>query len=107
MLAGILDTDRGGRRLGEVALVDSGSRIGQAGRTYWNTGLDENATAHIAFGAGFPFARVPLEGARGRRGVNASLVHVDVMIGTDELEVTGVTARGERVPLIADGAWQI
>jgi aminopeptidase len=107
MLAGILDADRGARRLGEVALVDRSSRIGQAGRTYWNTGLDENATAHIAFGAGFPFTRVPLDGARGRRGVNSSLVHVDVMIGTDDLEVTAVTAGGERLPLIADGLWQI
>jgi len=52
-VAAYIDTDRMGRRLGEVALVDASSRIGQAGRIYYNTLLDENAAAHIAFGLGF------------------------------------------------------
>ena len=94
-------------RLGEVALVDSSSRIGKAGRVYYNTLLDENATAHIAFGAGFTHTRTKYETNKAPRGVNRSDAHVDVMIGTDDFEATGVAARGRCVPLIAGGLWQI
>jgi aminopeptidase len=102
-LAAYLDTDRNARRLGEVALVDASSRIGQKRRTYFNTLLDENAAAHIAFGAGFAATRQ--EGHR--RGVNSATLHLDVMIGSDDFEATGVAARDRRVPLIADGVWQL
>jgi aminopeptidase len=102
-LFAIKDADR----LGEVALVDSSSRIGKAGRIYYNTLLDENASAHIAFGSGFAHTRLDHEKTNARRGVNRSDAHVDVMIGTDDFEVAGVGARGRRVPLIKDGAWQI
>jgi aminopeptidase len=94
-------------RLGEVALVDTTSRIGQAGRIYYNTLLDENAAAHIAFGSGFSHTRVDHQTNKARRGVNRSDAHVDVMIGTDDFEATGIAARGRLVPLIADGTWQI
>ena len=102
-VAAFIDTDRMGRRLGEVALVDTSSRIGQAGRIYYNTLLDENAAAHIAFGSGFGGTRSETPA----RGVNRSSTHLDVMIGSSELEVTGVASRGRRIPLIRDGAWQI
>ena len=102
LVAAFLDTDAGARRLGEVALVDASSRIGRAGRTYFNTLLDENAAAHIALGAGFPNTR-----EKGASRVNDSVLHLDVMIGTDDFEVTGVAARDKRVPLIAGGEWQI
>ena len=98
-----IDNDRNGRRLGEVALVDASSRIGQAGRIYYNTLLDENAAAHIAFGSGFGGTR----SERPARGVNRSTIHLDVMIGGPELEATGFDARGRRIPLIREGAWQI
>ena len=107
LLAALLDADRGGTRLGEVALVDATSRIGRAERTYSSTLLDENAVAHVAFGAGFDQARLPDPAARGRRGVNHANVHIDVMIGSDELEATGIAAGGRRVPLIREGLWQI
>jgi aminopeptidase len=102
-LFAIKDADR----LGEVALVDSTSRIGKAGRIYYNTLLDENAAAHIAFGSGFSHTRANDETNHARRGVNRSDAHVDVMIGTDDFEATGIAARGRRVPLIADGTWHI
>ena len=102
-LFAIKDADR----LGEVALVDSTSRIGKAGRIYYNTLLDENAAAHMAFGTGFAHTRSNHETSRAARGVNRSDAHVDVMIGTDELEATGVAAKDRRVPLIAAGTWQI
>jgi aminopeptidase len=105
-LAAFLASDANARRLGEVALVDRSSRIGQSGRTYFNTLIDENAAAHIAFGAGFSNTRARVNDKR-TRGVNRSAVHVDVMIGTDDLEVSGLGPRGRRVPLIAGGEWQV
>jgi len=106
-LAGFLFAIKDADRLGEVALVDSSSRIGRAGRIYYNTLLDENAAAHMAFGSGFAHTRADHDTNRAHRGVNRSDAHVDVMIGTDDFEATGIAARGRRVPLIADGTWQI
>ena len=106
-LADFLFAIKDADRLGEVALVDTSSRIGKSGRIYYNTLLDENAAAHIAFGSGFSHTRANDETNRARRGVNRSDAHVDVMIGTDDFEATGVAARGRRVPLIADGTWHI
>jgi aminopeptidase len=101
-LASIPNADR----LGEIALVDSTSRIGQARRTYFNALLDENAAAHMAFGSGFAKTRtVPI--GRARHGVNRSKTHIDVMIGTDELDATGVTETGRRVTLVRDGLWRL
>jgi aminopeptidase len=102
-VASYLDTDPGARRLGEVALVDGSSRIGRSGRVYFNTLLDENAAAHIAFGNGFATTRT----AKPARHLNRSATHLDVMIGSPELEVSGVDAKGRRIHLIRDGAWQI
>jgi len=104
-VASYIDSDPtgNGRRLGEVALVDSTSRIGQSGRTYFNTLLDENAAAHIAFGAGFGGTRTE----KPARGVNNATVHLDVMIGGPGFEVTGLTPKGKRVAVIADGLWQV
>ena len=101
LLAATFNTDRGAGRLGEVALVDQSSRIGQAGRVYGDTLLDENAAAHIAFGDGFGAARAE------KGPINRSAVHLDVMIGSDDVEVTGVGARGRRLPLIMGGEWQL
>jgi aminopeptidase len=101
-LAAIPNADR----LGEIALVDSSSRIGQTGRIYYNGLLDENAAAHMAFGSGFAKTRtVPL--GRKRYGVNRSKTHIDVMIGTDDLNADGIRQNGRRVPLVVDGVWQI
>ena len=102
-VAAYIDTDKGGRRLGEVALVDASSRIGQARRIYYNTLLDENAATHIAFGSGFGGTRAD----KPARGINRSTTHLDVMIGSPKLEVTGIGPRGKRIPLIRDGLWQI
>jgi aminopeptidase len=101
-LAAIPNADR----LGEIALVDSSSRIGQTGLIYYNGLLDENAAAHMAFGSGFAKTRtVPI--GRKRYGVNQARTHLDVMIGTDDLEAVGITQKGRRVSLVAGGLWQI
>ena len=102
-VAEFIDTDRTGRRLGEVALVDASSRIGQSGRIYNNTLLDENAAAHFAFGSGFGGTRPESP----PRALNRSTIHLDVMIGGPDLEATGFDARDRRIPLIREGAWQL
>ena len=97
------ETDEGASRLGELALVDRQGRIGQLGTVFYDTLLDENAASHIALGFGFPFA---VEEAN-RSRVNESAIHIDFMIGSPELEVTGVTAEGDHVPVLRGGDWQL
>jgi aminopeptidase len=95
--------DEGASRLGELALVDREGRIGRTGSVFYDTLLDENAASHIAIGSGFPFA----VGEADRDRINHSGTHVDFMVGSDELEVTGITAGGERVPVLRGGSWQL
>jgi aminopeptidase len=102
-LLGLLDVDEGGRRLGEVSLVDRSSRIGQRGRLYWSTLLDENRACHIALGSGFTGCRAR---GQGSPDLNSSRTHIDVVIGAPEVEVVGTTVAGEAVPLIVDGDWR-
>ncbi|MGI9117238.1 MAG: aminopeptidase [Gaiellales bacterium] len=104
-LAAYFARDKGAGRLGEVALVDRASRIGQANRVYHTTLLDENAVAHVALGSSYASTRFPDSRIKGDRGLNVSKIHTDVMIGCDELDVIGVTKQGERVPVIENGTW--
>jgi aminopeptidase len=104
VLRGRTQLDEGAARLGEIALVDRESRIGQLGTVFYETLLDENAASHIALGSGFSFA---VETDEDRARVNQSAVHIDFMIGADEVNVTGLTRDGERVPLLRDGVWQL
>jgi aminopeptidase len=94
--------DDGAARLGEVALVDRESRIGQLGTVFYDTLLDENAASHIALGQGFEMT----VGVEDHGRLNRSAIHVDFMIGSDQLAVTGITGSGEKLPLLRDGAWQ-
>ena len=98
-----LTMDDGALRLGELALVDRQGRIGPLDTVFYDTLLDENAASHIALGNGFPF----LVEADDVDRVNTSGTHVDFMIGSAELEVDGVTATGDRVPVLRGGDWQI
>ena len=96
--------DDGASRLGEVALVDRESRIGKLGRTFFTTLLDENAASHLALGDGYS---APIGDPADLPRINESAVHMDFMIGSDEVDVTGTTKAGETVPLMRGGAWQI
>jgi len=99
----IVARDEGANRLGEIALVDGEGRIGALDTVFYDTLLDENAASHIALGQGFPF--VLPEAVRDR--CNTSQIHIDFMIGSPVMAVTGVTTEGERVPVLRDGAWQV
>jgi aminopeptidase len=100
----IITRDDGAARLGEVALVDREGRIGALDTVFYDTLLDENAASHIALGRAFPFLADDEETAS---RMNESDIHIDFMIGRPDLTVSGITADGDRVPVLVDGTWQI
>ncbi|SEO63986.1 aminopeptidase T. Metallo peptidase. MEROPS family M29 [Salinihabitans flavidus] len=105
----LLDTDEGARRLGEVALVPHSSPISQSGLLFYNTLFDENAACHIALGQ--CYAKCFRDGETlgvdeiAERGGNASMIHVDWMIGGPETDIDGITPGGTRVPVFRAGEW--
>ncbi len=103
VIRGQLETDERAGFLGEVALVDGSSRIGQTGLTFFDTLYDENATCHVAYGGAYAEA---VEGGM-IEGVNDSSVHTDFMIGGPEVAVDALTRDGTVVPLLRDNAWQL
>jgi aminopeptidase len=95
--------DADASRLGELALVDREGRIGTLGTTFYNTLLDENAASHIALGNAYELTVGPEDVPK----INKSAIHVDFMIGGDDVQVTGLTADGGEVPVLRGGTWQI
>ncbi|HNY84149.1 MAG TPA: aminopeptidase [Anaerolineaceae bacterium] len=111
ILDGLLETDDGARRLGEIALVPHNSPISQTGILFKNTLFDENASCHFALGMAYTES---LKGANRRSeeenrklGMNNSLIHVDFMVGSEKVTVTGIKKDGTEVVLLKDGNWQI
>jgi aminopeptidase len=103
VIKGQLETDERAPYLGEVALVDGTSRIGQTGVVYFETLFDENATCHVAFGSAYAEA---VEGGV-IDGVNVSTVHTDFMIGGPEVDVDAVLRDGTVLPLLRNDVWQL
>src|SRR5690606_20499167 len=109
VLLKVLDTDEGARRLGEVALVPHSSPISQSGLLFYNTLFDENAASHIALGQ--CYSKCFVDGANlsaeqiAAQGGNSSLIHIDWMIGSDQIDVDGINADGSREPVMRGGEW--
>lgn len=105
----MIDTDEGGRRLGEVALVPHSSPISASGILFYNTLFDENAASHIALGQAYSTCFENAENLKpedlAARGANESLIHVDWMIGSGEIDIDGVHADGKTEPLMRKGEW--
>ncbi|WP_373355901.1 aminopeptidase [Pseudoroseicyclus sp. CXY001] len=105
----LIATDEGASRLGEVALVPHSSPISASGLLYYNTLFDENASCHIAQGQ--CYSDCFLDGAKlskeeiAAKGGNSSLIHVDWMIGSSEVDIDGIKADGSRVPVMRGGEW--
>jgi aminopeptidase len=102
-LRALVEQNEGGDRLGELALVDREGRIGQLETVFYDTLLDENAASHLALGTAYETA----VGEADRDRVNRSTIHVDFMVGSPQVDVTGITRDGERVPVLRDATWQI
>ncbi|WP_127495746.1 aminopeptidase [Paenibacillus glycanilyticus] len=105
----LVDTDEGSHYLGEVALVPHESPISQSNILFYNTLFDENASNHLAIGSGYAFN---IEGGKqmspeelAENGVNASITHVDFMIGSAEMDIDGIKADGTIVPIFRKGNW--
>ena len=109
VLQKMIASDEGARRLGEVALVPHSSPISQSGILFYNTLFDENAACHIALGQCYAkcFRGGTSMGAEEirQRGGNASIIHVDWMIGGSDTDIDGITASGDRVPVFRKGEW--
>ncbi|WP_276870574.1 aminopeptidase [Allofournierella massiliensis] len=111
LLGQLLDSDEGARRIGEIALVPASSPINRSGLLFYNTLFDENAACHIAFGAGYP---TTVKGGAAMTteellacGVNDSAIHEDVMVGAEDMTITGLTKSGEAVTIFENGEWAI
>ncbi|GEM84810.1 MAG: aminopeptidase [Meiothermus sp.] len=109
VLERVLQTDEGARSLGEVALVPHSSPIAQSGVLFYNTLFDENAASHIALGQAYSEC---IEGgsqlspeALAAKGANSSLIHIDWMIGSSQIDVDGITESGQSEPLMRAGEW--
>ena len=109
VLQSLLDSDEGARRLGEVALVPHSSPISQSGLLFYNTLFDENAACHVALGQ--CLSRCFRDAASlsytdiAERGGNSSVIHVDWMIGSAEINIDGIHADGSRTPVFRNGGW--
>lgn len=109
VLLKVLDSDEGARRLGEVALVPHSSPISQSGLLFYNTLFDENAASHIALGQCYSKCFRGGENLSKdeiiKRGGNSSMIHIDWMIGSQEINVDGVNSNGASIPIFRNGEW--
>jgi aminopeptidase len=109
VLKKVLETDEGASRLGEVAIVPHSSPISASGLLFYNTLFDENAACHIALGQ--CYSKCFVNGANltqdeiASKGGNTSLIHIDWMIGSGEVDIDGITHDGSRVPVLRKGEW--
>jgi aminopeptidase len=109
VLQKVIESDEGASRLGEVALVPHSSAISQSGILFYNTLFDENASCHLALGSAYH--DMMKGGAKmdeeefAAAGGNDSLIHVDFMIGSDQMDIDGITAAGKAEPVLRAGEW--
>ena len=105
----MIEMDKGAAYLGEVALVPYDSPINNTGILFYNTLYDENAACHLALGMGFTNLVADYEKYSQKElnamGINDSTIHVDFMIGSKDLNITGYTRDGKKVPIFRNGNW--
>lgn len=109
VLLKVLDSDEGARRLGEVALVPDSSPISQSGLLFYNTLFDENAACHIALGQCyskcFQGEKNLSKSEISERGGNSSIIHIDWMIGSKNIDIDGIHGDGSKTPIFRAGEW--
>jgi len=111
ILTSLIETDEGAHYLGEIALVAHKSPISQSGLLFYNTLFDENASNHLAIGNAYAFC---IEGGKEMsseellaKGLNHSLTHVDFMIGSEQMNIEGITKDDQKEPIFRNGNWTI
>ena len=109
LLKQMISMDEGAKMLGECALVPQNSPISNSGILFYNTLFDENASCHLALGRGFSncikdFEKY-LQEDFDKMGVNTSMIHVDFMIGSDDMDIVGITKDGKKIQIFKDGNW--
>lgn len=108
VLESIIEADEGSHYLGEIALVPVDSPISQMNQLFYNTLYDENASCHLAIGRAYPLVRGAHELKQSdwaARGLNESIMHVDFMIGSKELDIDATTTAGQTVEIMRNGNW--
>lgn len=110
-LKNLIETDSGTKRIGEIALIGKNSPIAKANVLFYNTLFDENASCHLALGKAYPTTVKGGDNLTEQElmdlGLNDSVEHIDFMIGTLDLAVTGIKKDGTKIPLFIDGEWVI
>ena len=105
----LLESDEGSKYLGEVALVPYDSPISNSNIIFYNTLFDENAACHLAFGRAYPTCIVNGDSLTSEelldKGANDSIIHVDFMIGTKDLDITGYTSEDKEIKIFTNGNW--
>ena len=109
VLKKMIAMDEGAAFIGECALIATSSPVNRSGILFYNTLYDENACCHIALGRGFDncirdYGKYSMDELK-RMGINDSMIHVDFMIGCDDLDIDGVTADGKTIPVFRNGEW--
>ena len=109
LLKKMVSMDEGAGKLGEVALIPYDSPINESGVLFYNTLFDENASCHLALGHGFNeclkgYEKYTDEECK-KRGINDSMIHVDFMIGSRDMQIVGITRDGKKVPVFLNGTW--
>lgn len=111
MLKSLIETDEGSHYLGEIALIGKNSPISKMGILFFNTLFDENASCHLAIGRAYPTTVKNGNNLTNEQldklGANYSLEHSDFMIGTKDMNIVGITKKGEKIQIFRDGEWVI
>lgn len=109
ILRNMIQSDENAGYLGEVALIPVNSPINESGVLFYNTLFDENASCHVALGRGFTNLLEGYEDMTQEEletcGINSSMIHVDFMIGSEDMKITGTTKDGEKVSIFENGTW--
>ena len=110
-LKALISADEGSAMLGETALVPKESPVGASGLFFYSTLFDENACCHLALGSGFPevlkgFEKMTPDDWK-KNGINASSLHTDFMIGSDDMKITGITKDGKKIVIFENGTWAV
>ena len=109
LLRKMVSMDEGASQLGEVALIPYNSPINNTGILFYETLFDENASCHLALGAGFTnlikdYEKYTLDELK-EKGINDSMIHVDFMIGSKDMNIVGITKENKEVQIFKDGDW--